>query len=44
MTHNKMVQSDTERHQKRGKSWQGIEKEGLWEERRGWKLFVHQPV
>jgi hypothetical protein len=29
---------------KRGKRWQKIEKERLWEERRHWRLFVHQPT
>jgi hypothetical protein len=29
---------------KRGKSWQEIEKERLWEEVRDWRLLVHQPI
>jgi hypothetical protein len=29
---------------KRRKSWQGIEKERLWEERRDWRQFVYSHI
>jgi hypothetical protein len=36
-----MVQPGNERHQERGMNWQETEKEGMWEERRDWRLSIH---
>jgi hypothetical protein len=41
MTHNKMIQSDTERHHEERRKLARIEQERLWEDRRDWKLFIH---
>lgn len=40
-------QDGTPRHlkiPKRGKNWQEIKKERLWEDLRQWRLFIHRPV
>jgi hypothetical protein len=44
MIQNKMFSQALEDSKRRRKSWQEIENERRWEERRDWRSFAHRPV
>jgi hypothetical protein len=44
MIHSKVMQPGTGRHQEERKELQEMKNERLWEERKYWTLFVHQPI